>query len=50
MVFPKICDTALIFIPCSKGISHNKNEFTSLESILDGTKVMYEYLKGEIFK
>ncbi|CDI48987.1 Zn-dependent hydrolase [Clostridium tetani] len=49
MVFPQICDTALIFIPCSKGISHNKNEFTSLESILDGTKVMYEYLKGEIY-
>lgn len=50
MLFPKICDTDLIFIPCAKGISHNKNEFTSLESILDGSKVMYEYLKGEMFK
>ncbi|GAA0720704.1 Zn-dependent hydrolase [Clostridium malenominatum] len=48
MAFPEICDTALVFIPCYKGISHNKNEFASLDSIFDGARVMYEYLKGEV--
>lgn len=47
MTFENICDTAMVFIPCYKGISHNKNEFTKLDSILDGAKVIYEYLKGE---
>lgn len=47
MAFSKICDTAMIFIPCYRGISHNKSEFSSLLSIYDGCKVMYEYLKGE---
>ena len=44
MVFANICDTALIFIPCDKGISHNKNEFATIESICDGARLMYEYL------
>lgn len=47
MAFTKICDTAMVFIPCYKGISHNKSEFSSLLSIYDGAKVIYEYLKGE---
>lgn len=48
MAFSKICDTAMIFIPCYRGISHNKSEFSSLLSIYDGCKVIYEYLKGEL--
>lgn len=47
MAFENICDTAMVFIPCYRGISHNKNEFTKLDSILNGAKVIYEYLKGE---
>ncbi|MGL5346979.1 MAG: hydantoinase/carbamoylase family amidase [Peptostreptococcaceae bacterium] len=47
MAFTEICDTAMVFIPCYKGISHNKSEFSSLLSIYDGAKVIYEYLKGE---
>lgn len=47
MVFSKICDTAMVFIPCYRGISHNKSEFSSLLSIYDGARVMYEYIKGE---
>ncbi|MGL5313310.1 MAG: hydantoinase/carbamoylase family amidase [Peptostreptococcaceae bacterium] len=47
MAFSKLCDTAMVFIPCYKGISHNKSEFSSLLSIYDGAKVIYEYLKGE---
>lgn len=47
MSFAKICNTAMIFIPCDKGISHNKKEFTAIENIYDGARVIYEYLKGE---
>lgn len=47
MSFAGICDTAMIFIPCDKGISHNKKEFTSIETIYNGARVIYEYLKGE---
>jgi len=47
MSFANICDTAMVFIPCAKGISHNKKEFATIESICDGAKVIYEYLKEE---
>ncbi|MDK2563837.1 hydantoinase/carbamoylase family amidase [Romboutsia sedimentorum] len=48
MAFSKICDSSMVFIPCYRGISHNKSEFSSLLSIYDGAKVIYEYLKGEM--
>lgn len=48
MSFVGVCDTAMVFIPCAKGISHNKNEFTSIDSICDGAKVIYEYIKGDV--
>jgi len=47
MSFANICDTAMVFIPCDKGISHSKKEFATIESICDGSKVIYEYLKEE---
>ena len=47
MSFAHICDTGMVFIPCAKGISHNKKEFATIESILDGAMVMYEHLKKE---
>ena len=47
MSFASICPTALVFIPCDRGISHNKNEFTTIDSICDGARVVYEYLKKE---
>ena len=47
MCFARITKAAMIFIPCAKGVSHNKNEFTSLESILDGARIMYEYYRRE---
>lgn len=47
MSFANICDTAMLFIPCDKGISHNKKEFTTIESICDGARVIYECLKEE---
>lgn len=47
MSFAPICPTAMVFIPCDRGISHNKNEFTTIDSICDGARVIYEYLKRE---
>ena len=47
MAFAEITKAAMVFIPCCKGVSHNRNEFTSLESIYDGARVIYEYLKRE---
>lgn len=47
MSFVTLCDTAMLFVPCQKGISHNKQEFASIESICDGARVLYQYLKGE---
>ena len=46
MNFAGICPTGMVFIPCDRGISHNKQEFTPVESICDGAAVLYEYLKG----
>ena len=46
MSFAAICDTGMVFIPCMKGISHNRKEFASILHICDGARVMYEYLKG----
>ncbi len=50
MSFANLCDTALLFIPCDKGVSHSKHEFATIESICDGAVVMYEYLKREAQK
>lgn len=47
MKFAEICDTAMLFIPCRDGVSHNKNEFTHMENICDGARVVYEYLREE---
>ena len=47
MKFADICDTAMVFIPCENGLSHNKSEFAQMESVLDGAKVIFEYLQKE---
>ena len=46
MAFPALCETGMVFIPCQRGISHNRAEFASLSSICDGARIIYEYLKG----
>lgn len=43
--FPNICNSAMVFIPCEKGMSHCKNERTETIQIIQGAKVIYEYLK-----
>lgn len=47
MSFANICEAAMVFIPCAKGISHNKKEFTTIDSICDGARVIYEHFKEE---
>ena len=47
MAFPSLCPTGMVFIPCLKGVSHNRAEFANLPSIGDGARVIYEFLKGE---
>lgn len=46
MSFAPLCDTGMVFIPCRQGISHNRKEFAAIESICDGARVLFEYLKG----
>ena len=47
MRFADICDTALVFIPCRDGVSHNKNEYVSMENLCEGAMVLYSYLCEE---
>jgi hydantoinase/carbamoylase family amidase len=39
--------SALVFIPCEKGISHHPEEFTSLEDLSIGVNILAEVLKQE---
>jgi hydantoinase/carbamoylase family amidase len=39
--------SALVFIPCEKGISHHPEEFTSLEDLSIGVDILAEVLKQE---
>ncbi len=45
MIFSKIVDTSMIFIPCYKGISHNPNEKADLDDAALGGKILLEYLE-----
>lgn len=40
-----LCPTAMIFIPSHQGISHRPDEFTSLESIVQGVEVLVGALR-----
>lgn len=44
MAFAPLFPTGMVFIPCRRGISHNPLESAALESILDGTDVLWAYL------
>ena len=45
MSFAPLCPTAMVFVPCRRGISHNRLEFTTEEAICTGAQVLYEYLR-----
>ncbi len=44
MNLAKIVPSALIFIPCIKGISHNKNEAVNQHDLENGLKILYKTL------
>ena len=37
-----VCPTAMVFIPCKDGISHNEAESIREQDALDGTRVLAE--------
>lgn len=44
MNMTKICPTGMIFIPSKNGISHNPEEYTSMDDILNGGKLLEKTL------
>jgi N-carbamoyl-L-amino-acid hydrolase len=38
------CASAMIFVPSHQGITHNEAEFTSLDDLVDGTRVLADVL------
>lgn len=47
MEFASIAKTGMVFIPCRDGISHNPDEDINLEDLLNGCKIVYEYIKED---
>ena len=47
MNFADICPVGMLFIPCREGVSHNKDEYASVEAIVTGAKVLFQYLRQE---
>src|SRR5699024_2595581 len=46
MNMAKICPTGMVFVPSENGLSHNKNEFTPAEQIMEGVRLLtYVVLK-----
>ena len=43
--FPKICPTAMIFVPSVSGISHSGEEYTTPEDCDAGVEVLYQSIK-----
>lgn len=43
-----ICDSALIFIPCKEGLSHNPEEYVSVGEMAKGAEIIMKYLLEEI--
>lgn len=47
MHFAPLCDTALVFVPCWEGISHNPLERAEHGPIAEGVALIASYLAGE---
>lgn len=43
----RICPTAMIFVPSVKGISHNPEEYTPDENVIEGANVFLDVV-GEL--
>lgn len=42
MIFADYVPTAMFFVPCEKGISHNPAEYVTPEALAKGTRLLYE--------
>lgn len=42
MIFAEHVPTAMFFVPCKRGISHNPEEYVSPEALARGTQLLYE--------
>ena len=40
----RICPVAMIFIPCRNGVSHRPDEYSTPESIAQGTRILAKTL------
>lgn len=40
----KFWDSILVFVPCKEGVSHNPNEFVTVEEIAKGAELIIKYL------
>ncbi len=49
-IFAEHIPTALIFVPSHKGISHNPAEFTKIEDLVEGIKVLIDTLYNLAYK
>lgn len=45
--FAPLCPSAVVFIPCRDGVSHNRLEHTTPEAICTGAMVMLQYLRQD---
>ncbi len=45
MELAKICEAAMVFVPCRQGISHNPKESAQLKDILEGAQLLFQYIK-----
>ena len=46
MFFTEICPVGMLFIPCKEGVSHNKDEYASIDDIVTGAQVFMDYLQS----
>lgn len=42
----RVAPSALIFIPCKDGVSHNEKEYASMEHMVAGTQVLFDAVKA----
>lgn len=47
MKFTELCKTAMIFIPCKEGISHNPKEDAKVEDAVVAADLLFEYFKSK---
>jgi allantoate deiminase len=42
MIFADYVPTAMFFVPCRRGVSHNPEEYVEPDALAKGTRLLYE--------